>query len=921
MKRIWIISCVLPVIMACTQLQEQIQFTTNHFQLTLSDSGNVLSFTDLRNGVNYANTRDVRFCLLRIHKDDAGIASDKVVRKGNTLIFSFPGTPVTAKLRVKTEKAWLVFDVVDISGGDFYSLQFARVHLGIAYARDDFAACSMTRKINTRTLDYPGKSNLLGGQCYNALGYEGAGVFMLGMPEALLRETMKRVVDSYRPGAMPVSRAGGPYAMDDPRNYGSYIITSVPITEDQVDEWVAHLSRFGVNQVYFHQGTPFRQADFVFNKSAYPNGVSDVRKMSEAFNRHGFKTGLLTYDKFIPGDSKFVTPVPHKDLDVMETFTLTADLGMDEQTIIVNESTSNISEDTGFFVRNSKVIRIGDELIIFDKPSLSAPYGFTACERGAYGTKISAHTKGEPVEHLTQYFHLFAPKIGSELFYEVARETACAFNEGGFDLLYLDAAESTFVLVDDRELSWHYEGLFVNEILKHTNRPPSIEYSGFSDLIWYGISRFGTWDCARRGYRQFFDLHIESNMMTADLSYLPGLMGWTSLCPSVGDNVDHFQYHILFQEDVEYLGAKMIAYNYGGAYLDFMSGINEQPFTVRNGTILGQYDSLRRSGYFSAETRHRLIYPEANFLLQQSGNDWYLTEAEYASFLLRPDERAFSYYNPYHEQTPMIRIEHRHQPVAYTSPEGIDLLPFDENQPVKLEVVQEDDRQRYGNFLQNESSKPEVFREFEQPLDLSAHLGLGLWVYGDGGGQIVTIRMRSPFHLVSGFIDRMLTVDFKGWRYFALAEADNGNHDDTPYCPMHSCDWIYDEFREHVYFNCISKISMFIEGDATNLRFRTIRALPLTETCLTDPELQVNGQKITFRGKIKNGHYMEYLPGQRAFVYDSAGNEVSEMQVEPLSFKLPYGDNAFHFSGATTSRQPASVRITLRTNDDKPINK
>ena len=912
-----IISCILLLVSACGQ-QKQLKYTTGHFQLTLSGNGHVEGFTDLCTGNNYANTGDTRFCMIRINKGDTGVAANRVVRNGNILTFSFPGIPVTVNLRVTAEKSYLVFDVSDISGGDFYSLQFARIPLTIDYAKDDFAACAMTRKINTRTLDYPGKSNLLGGECFSVLGYEGAGVFLLGMPEVQLRESMKQVVDSYQPGEMPVSRAGGPYAMDDPRNYGTYILTSVPITEEQVDEWVEKLSRFGVNQVYFHHGRPFRHADFVFNETAYPNGVADFRKVSEAFNRHGFKTGLLTHDKYIDKNSKYVTPVPHKDLDVMQTFTLSGELGMDDQCVWVDESTGHISENTGFFVRNSKVIRIDDELIVFGKSSATIPYGFTSCERGAYGTKVSAHRKGAPVAHLTQYVNSFSPRKGSELFYEIARETARAYNEGGFDMIYLDGSESTYVIVDDQELIWYYDALFVNEILKHTKTPPSLELSGLSDLMWYGNSRFGTWDCSRRGHKYFFDLHIESNLTTADRFYLPGQMGWTTLCPSCGDDMDHFQYHILFQEDIEYLGAKMIAYNYGGSYLDFLNGTNVQPFSYHNGVILNKYDSLRRNGYFPAETRQRLYDPNKNFMLQHAGDDWRLTEANITSVLLPPDVRVFSYHNPYHEQTPMIRIEHRHQPVAYESPEGIDLLSFDETQPVKLEIVRETDRERYGNYRQSEEDKPQLIRKFEPTVDLSKHLGVGLWVYGDGGGQLINIRMESPYHMVSGFVDRMLTVNFTGWRYFALVEADNGKNKDTPFCPMHACDWIYDEFRERVHFNSISKISMQVKGDTENLRFRTVRALPLITSYLVDPALEVNGQQIIFRGKIKNGHYMEYMPESgRAIVYDATGNEMSEMQPVTSSFKLPAGESTLRFTGNTEPGKPAGVRITLRTHDDK----
>ena len=900
MKRIYVISYfVILFVLSCRQPQQQILYRTNHFQLALSGNGQVTQFTDLRDGKNYIETSDTKFCLLRINKDDTGIASNKVVQQGDTLIFSFPGSPVTVKLHVTVEKSFIMFDVAGISGGDFYSLQFARVPLVIDYAVNDFAACAMSRKINTRTIDYPGKSNLPGGICFHALGYEGAGIMLLGMPETILRETMKQVVDSYQPGAMPVSHAGGPYAMDDARNYGSYFITYEPVTEEQVEEWVSYLAAFGANQLYFHQGKTFRQGDFLFNETCYPNGIADFRKVSEAFRKHGIITGLLTYDKFIPGDSKYVTPIPSKDLDVMRTFTLAEDLGTSESTIPVIESTADVSVITGFFVHNSKVIRIDDELIIFEKPHLTGPSGFSSCKRGAYGTNVSKHQKGAPVEHLTQFYHLFAPKNGSELFFEIARETARTYNEGGFGLIYLDASDGSFVLAEDKELSWYYESLFVNEILKHTATPPSLEYCWLSNHLWYGISRVGTWDCSTRGHKRFFDLHILANQATGDRLYLPAQMGWTSLCPSFGDNTDHFQYHVFFREDVEYLGAKMIAYNYGASYLDFLSGKSKRPFSYQNGAILKDYDLLRRCGYFSNETRQRLRDFNTHFLLHHSGDDWRLTEANYVHVLLRPGENDFSYHNPFREQTPMIRIEHRHQPVAYDTSLGIDLLPFSENEPVK----------------------PENSREFEQPVDLTGHLGLGLWVQGDGGGQNITIRMESPFHLTSGFIDRKLIVDFTGWRYITLVEADNGTMNEITDYPTDSYNHhLYEEFRQTVHFDHISKVTMYIHGDTTNLRFRTLRALPLATSQLVNPAIHANGQTITFRGEIKNGHFMEYMPDGRAIVYDMAGNEVSEMQTDTPSFTLLAGENKIRFSGTAESKQNVNVRITLRTNDNKPFN-
>ncbi len=890
---------LVSLVLLCASCQaifadEPIRWKTDHFQLTLSKDGIAEQFLDIRNDTDcIAATNRMPFCVLKLERNGRDFVSNRVELNGDLLTVSFSETSITVTLRAATEKTYLAFDVAEITGGDFYSLQFARVPLNIDYAKSDFVATAMSRKINTKTLDFPGRSGLLGGQCFQCIGYEGAGVMLLGLPEPQLREAMKQIVDAYPPGEMPVSKAGGPHAMDNPKNRGSYIITSEPITEDQVDEWVEHLAKFGVDQVDFHQGTPFRQGDFHFNEKTYPNGIADFRKTSEAFKKRGMVTGLHTYAEFLSPESRFVTPVPSKDLDVMRTFTLADDLDAESKTVNVKESTADVSEITGFFVRNSKVIRIDDELILISKPRKESPFGFAECTRGAYGTKISRHAKGTSVDHLTQFFFLFAPKPESELFLEVARETAKAYNEGGFGMIYLDALDGTGAILENPELTWYYDALFVNEILKHVKTLPLLEYSTFSANLWYGRSRMGAWDSAHRGYQTFFDKHIESNLSSADRLYLPGQMGWLAICPSRGDNLDNFQYDVMFSEDVEYLGAKSMGHDYGFSYLDIQKSA-ATPATYRNGEILKNYDTLRKERYFSRETLERLKEPGRHFHLEKAKNDeWRLTEANYGRAVLNSEQNNFVFDNPFEKQTPsLIRIENRYRTIDYDAPDAVELIPMDETQPV-------------GEL---------VTRKFGTPLDLSKHLGIGVWVFGDGGGQQINIRFDSPHHLVSGHTDHFIDVDFNGWRYFSLVESDNGSRPNVKW-PI-SCNNIYSEFREKVHYNSVSEVHLMIVGDPKNLRFRTVKALPIREEELVDPTLEINGQTIAFEGKIKNGHYMEYVPDGQAVVYDPLGNTISEMQPSVKSVEIPNGKSTVRFFGKPNSGESTSARITIRTHGE-----
>ena len=131
---------------------------------------------------------------------------------------------------------------------------------------------------------------------------------------------------------------------------------------------------------------------------------------------------------------------------------------------------------TGFFVRNSATLQIGDELLTYTGVRQEPPYGFTGCQRGACGTRGAAHAPGTPVHHLKECFGLFVPDPESSLLAEVAERTAAAFNECGFDMIYLDALDGEDVL-GGAEHGWHYGSRFVYEIWKRLKRPALMERS------------------------------------------------------------------------------------------------------------------------------------------------------------------------------------------------------------------------------------------------------------------------------------------------------------------------------------------------------------------------------------------------------------------------------------------------------------
>lgn len=904
-------------------------FETQHLKYVLGSDGTVREFVDKRDGRNCLQEGQTHyFCLLQktsgrsddfvdhgVHtgfnshgsgREKVSFVSNRLERKGDHFVVSFCDTtsqmehPVQLMLDIRVESNGIAMKVVSVTGDDFFSLGMAQSVLAAEDGdADPFAGTVMPLTINMTALEFCGRSQRLGGVIYRELGYDNAALMVLGAPASIMRDEMKAIAARLRKGEMPVHAAGGPFALDDPRNRGTYIITSTPIRREEVQSWCTHLSRFGVDQIYFHQGRPFRQGDFVFNQEYYPNGVSDFREVSREFNKHGITTGILTYAHFVHQDSRFVTPVPHKDLDVMRVFTLAGDLDEQATFVPVDESTADVSNVVGFAITNSVVLRIDDELIIFESASDDAPYGFTNCHRGAYGTRAVAHQKGTAVGHVTQRFGLFCSRPGSDLVREISRETARAYNEGGFGMIYLDALDGTSALTEHREYVPYYDAFFINEILKYTQTVPVMDYC----FLWYPMSRVGEWDCPRRGFQQYCDRHVDALKELSDRYYLPGQCGWLALCPSAGDAIGAFQCPPMHVEDTRYLATKALAHDYGLSFLD-VSLDETLPLAFKNGAIIADYMRLRRTQRLSQSTLDRLKTPGAHFILQRHGEDasrWDLHEADYqyvaasfpASDSLTDLTAPIVVANRFQAARPAIRIENRYSAEDYDTASSVELIRFDETQPV-------------GNM---------TTRVFDPPIDLREHLAMGLWVRGDNGGQKINVRVESPIQYVSGHNDHFIDVDFSGWRYFSLIEAENGTRPPVEW--PKPCGSYLDEYREIVHYDHVSEINLMIVGDPKNLRFRTLKAVSIRKYDLIDPAFVLDGRTFLFKGTIASGHYMEWEGGQTASVYNHIGEEVSRMKLVGDAPVLSPGENRLTFSCGRNINTPVRARLVFGLIGDK----
>ncbi len=893
-------------------------FANDYATLAIAPNGQILAYKDRSSGTNYCRGAAP---FARLRKGAVSHDATKAELKDGRLTLTFADSGVTATLRVDVMKRHFIVEVVSVEPDGVDELTFVEIPLTLKGTTDEtFAACAMALNLQTKVRGIPQATSRLEAACYPRFGFAGAKVALIGCPRGELRKVMQEVVTAAE--ELPHSPIGGPWALDAANNYGSYLFDFGNLTEETVDRWIALARYLGVTQIDFHGGRSFRFGDFRPDPVLYPRGVESMKAVIDKLHAAGIQAGLHTYAMFIDKRCPYVTPVPDARLGKDASFTLAADLTADAQEVPVVESTENMSTTTGFFVRNSATVQIDEELITYAGLSKNAPYAFTQCTRGAYGTAVAAHAKGARVHHLRECFGRFCPDGDSTLFAEVAAKTAELYNSAGFDMIYLDALDGGDT-VAGRDNAWHYESKFAFEICRRLEKPAIMEMSTFHHHLWYVRSRMGAWDHPRRSHKQFIDIHCRANERL-QRQFLPGNLGWWAFKTWQGATGDPTH-----TDDIEYLCGKALANNYGLSLMGINpSTIDQVPALPRLAAIVRKYECLRHANYFTEEVKQKLRTPRDEFhLLQTPSGEWQFQPVEYDKHKLQGRQNQASRWtvnNRFASQPLRLRIEALSAAGAYDDPGNVTLTDFSDPadfadraaQPgisADLQASTEETKagQRSGRFTAtNSNSTPtrswcKIGKVFSPPADLKSHQGLGVWVHGDAKGEVLNLQQTSPSHLSRAIADHYITVDFTGWRYFELIEPEGRRHADYswPYGGSYAI------YRESIRPASVSTLSLWYNnlppGQTVTCYLSAIRALPVVSTKLGHPSITVGGKTLTFPVDIETGQFLEFRGLGKCTLYGRQGEKIRD--VEPMGDvpELEAGANRVEFAcDSETARNP-----------------
>jgi len=396
----------------------QVVLETRDLRLEIGNDGIVQSLTASPSGIEYSWISEPAPIAMVYRGGQLSCASQKdfveneapayhggqsfpasgVTLAGDKLTIEFATAQVKAMYQVKICPDYLAFELLSLEGKpidriDLLNLKVRRLpYLGpwinVAYD-DEFGICLCAGNIKTNAGMNQHKQYVeMKAIAEKRVALEGTIAILFGVhnPKNKFLDAMEIVERDFN---MP---AGARHRRLPVQNY-SYL-WCYP-TPENIEEYVKLAKRCGFRMILFSYRA-FSQGVGHFSwNSQYPNGMSDLKKVTDTIRGAGLRVGLhIHYSKAAKNDP-YVTPVPDDRLNKVRNFTFSTKIDSKTDTITVNENPSGCTLDDG-----RRILKAGNELIAYQSYTTSAPFRFSGCERGYLDTTPAEHQPGEEVSLL-----------------------------------------------------------------------------------------------------------------------------------------------------------------------------------------------------------------------------------------------------------------------------------------------------------------------------------------------------------------------------------------------------------------------------------------------------------------------------------------------------------------------------------------
>ena len=928
---------------------ETIELSTRHFRLRIHADGRCAALTDSRDGKDYLADEDVPLASL-VHAGRTYDAS-AVRRDGNMLDISFGTSSISATIRVRENPGWITFEVAGLSdekGVQQLTFLQARVTLPegrhaadhrirVQRVRNERLAVScQALNLQTEAVVEPleGGDTLLFGRCHSRFGLKGARVAFFAVPT---EEYLSGIEAMELAEGLPHPTLDGVWAKRSPDARTSYLF--IDLTEENADEviQIAKELKFGYILIFVGYWSKYK-GSYEIDTRHYPHGMQGLKQVAEKAHAAGIKVGIHCLNGFIYGRDPLVTPVPDRRMATDGQVTLAADVGADESFIPTVQSPADFPSDVAYGLeRQGFDVRIDDEIIRYRGLSTESPFGLSRCVRGAHRTRKAPHKKGATVWHLTQRNNHYLVDCDTDLARRVAARYAEVINTCKLDMIYFDGGFSNRALGE--EYDWRYVPQIAVQSAALWEREVRVGGAVTGSLFWHLKSFVTCNDFVGLAAKRFFEEDKLSKGRAGLENEVPVDLGWWGLHSWAPHS------RSTTPDEIEYVCQKALGY---GAFwsletwLDKIHGCGRWPDIKRT---IATYERLRLADYFDESVKQAVRKPGAEFKLVGSDKaGWRLVPARYGPSQLVRDETSATWrlHNDLPDQPLRFRLYALPTLAPYDSPQNpvlIDqgdvskyvksrsregcrtrLLSNDEKTPAGESCLAfhgasslDDDggwvEHRADLIWLNQEGTGSALIEGTQKdaAEMSVHSRpLGLWVLGDGKGEVLNVQLRSAN---GGYRDHYVDVDFTGWKYCELTqpESDRVFDFDAGYSRKHALrHFQYDRLAFlYLRYNAIPA------GTEVCCLVGPVKSLREQWLPVKDPAFTVAGRKVVFPCQLETEHYLEFDGRGKAQLFDREGVEIHTVVPAGPIPTLRRGANEIIFSSDAGSRYSNRVDVSV----------
>ncbi len=670
-------------------LNAQVQITANGLKLGFNSKGFLTEIGNSASGKNYLYTDSLSPLLTLISKGEKYSPTSLTrYNTGNTIKLKFGQVNVTVEIKLVNKNTHLVLEIINaipenkidaIIWGPFSTTIKKTIGEVIGVARDSEIALGML-VLNIKTLggdlpnnegstwargiaakEYVWGSSLQaytinrnrnrmvdawGGQFKNmpvvALKGEtvvGSKIAFFLCPESKALETIEAITIAEK---LPYPTVNKTWFKKSPLFGKSYLISS--FGEKDVDEMIGYTKKAGLFSLY-HEG-PFKSwGHYILNPEDFPNGNKGLKNCVDKAHAAGLHFGVHTLTNFINTNDPYITPVPDDRLSMTGSSTLTKDIDKFQKEIaIASPEYFNLEKNN-----NLHTVKVGKELIRYKSVTTQNPYQLLDCQRGAFGTTISAHKKGEVVGKLFDHaYEVFFPNLAMQR--EIARNIANLFNETGVDHFDLDGHEGCLA---SGEGDYALE-LFAKDVFDNMKHELIFGTSTSKTYFWNICSYYNWGEPWYGGFNESMQQYRIDNQGLFDRNYMPHMMGWYLL----GENTT--------LNEMEWMLARAAGYNAGFAMVARPGALRNNPLTAVLLDAIKEWETARTSNAFTNTQQEELKNTKNEFHLEKiSEGKWNLFQYRITEnfvrekFIRQPGEPTHTTWNfnqPWKEQVLQFRI-------------------------------------------------------------------------------------------------------------------------------------------------------------------------------------------------------------------------------------------------------------------------